>query len=76
MLTSPSESNELMNQLGHDAITAMVFSWFDRCTCPQCGHRSKLKREVEQVERDECCVYVCTACGSTVEESEIEEVPF
>jgi len=69
-------TDKLMNQLGAAVVDAMVFSWFDRCTCPNCGLRLKSKKEVYQTERWECCVYACTACDETVEEEMLEEIPF
>ena len=72
-----TESDQLMNQLGHEIVTAFVYAMFDRCTCPNCGIRLKSKKEVYQTERWECCVYACTQCDETVEESMIdEEIPF
>jgi hypothetical protein len=39
--------------------------------CRNCGHRSKLRGEVRQEERDETCLYVCTICNEIV-----DEIPF
>jgi hypothetical protein len=71
-----TESDQLMNQLGHESITQIVYSWFDRCTCLNCGLRLKSKKEVYQTERDECCVYACTSCDEIVEEEMLEEIEF
>jgi predicted SprT family Zn-dependent metalloprotease len=32
-----------------------------------CGERRRSRREVRQEERDETCLYVCTACGKVAD---------
>lgn len=41
----------------------------DTCYCRNCGSRSKAKKEVVQQVKDETCVYVCTDCFATAEET-------
>jgi len=57
-------------------VDAIVFGWFDTCTCPNCGDRLKSKREVYQTVQDEVCVYACTVCDSIVEEPNPGEILF
>lgn len=41
----------------------------DTCYCRNCGERSKSSGEVRQEERDEVCLYVCTACNQIADET-------
>ena len=50
-------------------ISAGIAEAFDTCYCPNCGDRSKGKGEVYQVERDETCLYACSACNETCNET-------
>jgi hypothetical protein len=42
--------------------------------CPDCGEERR-RSECRQVERDECCLYACAACGATIDEG-VRAVPF
>jgi hypothetical protein len=40
----------------------------DTVYCSGCGLRRKSRGEAKQVERDEACVVVCSACGGVCDE--------
>jgi hypothetical protein len=45
----------------------------DTYDCPTHGKRRRSQGEVRQEERDETCVYVCTACGEVADPECVEE---
>jgi len=47
---------------------------FDTYQCPTHGARRYSHGEVRQAERDETCIYVCTACGRVADPTPIEGV--
>jgi hypothetical protein len=48
-------------------VSSLYVGWCPTCNAPR--HERAVRQVFVEVERDECCLYACRVCDSTIDES-------